>query len=83
MFGLYGDFHVSMLSKNIADPVYILKPPKVEITQDLKHEVQPQKILGRSENQLRNRAIPLVKVKEEGHSTKEATWEREDKIREK
>ena len=47
-------FHVSMLRQYIADPTYILKYLEVEITKDLKHEVQPEKILDRSENQLRN-----------------------------
>ena len=55
----------------------------MDITRDLKHEVHPEKILERSEKQLRNRAIALVKVKWEGHSTNEATWEREDEIRKK
>ena len=55
----------------------------MEITQDLKHEVQPKSILGLSEKQLRNKAIPLVKVKWEDYSNEEATWEDEDEIREK
>ena len=83
MSGLHDVFHVSMLRKYAADLAHILKYQKVEITPDLKHEVRPEKILGRSEKQLRNRAIPLVKVKWEGHSAKEVTWEREDEIREK
>ena len=54
---------VSMLRKYIAGLAHILKHPEVEITPDLKHEVRHKKILGRSEKQLRNKAIPLVKVK--------------------
>ena len=81
--GLHDVFHVLMLRKYVADPAHILKQPEVEITPNLKREVRPEKILGRSEKQLRNRAIPLVQVKWEGHATKEATWEQEDEIREK
>ena len=73
MYGLHDLSHVSILRKYVTDSVHILKLPEVEITQDLKHEVQPEKILGRSEKQLRNRVIPLVKVRWEGHSAKEAT----------
>ena len=36
-------FHVSM-RKYIADPAHILKYSEVEITKDLKHEVQPENI---------------------------------------
>ena len=75
MSGLHDVFHVSMLRKYVSDPAHILRYPEVEITPDHKHEVQPEKILGRSEKQLRNRAIPLLKVKWEGYSAKEATWE--------
>ena len=60
---LHDVFHVSMLRKYVADPAHICKYPEVEITLDLKHEVRPEKIIGRSEKQFRNRAIPLVKVK--------------------
>ena len=63
MSGLHNVFHVSMLRKYVADPAHILKYPEVEITTDFKHEVRPEKILGQSEKQLRNRVIPLVKVK--------------------
>ena len=51
-----------MLRKYIADPVHILKYPEVEITKDLKHEVQLEKILDRNEKQLRNKKIPVVKI---------------------
>ena len=49
MSGLHDVFHVSMLRKYVADPAHILKYPEVEITTDLKHEVRPERILGRSE----------------------------------
>ena len=83
MSGLHDVFHVSMLRKYIADYDHMLKYPEEKTTPDLKHEVRSENILGGSEEQLRNRAIPLVKVKWKGHSAEEGTWEREDEIQEK
>ena len=62
MAAVYDVFHVSMFRKYIANPSHILKYPEVEITKDLKHEVQLEKILDRSEKQLRNKKIPVVKI---------------------
>ena len=76
IFGLHDVFHVSMLRKYVIDPAHILKHAELEINPDLKHDVRPKKILGRSEKQQRNRAT------EKGHFPKEAAWEREDEIRE-
>ena len=76
-------FHVSMLRKYIADPVHILTYQEMEITKDLNHEVQPEKILDRSEKQLRNKKIPLVKMQWKGQTIDEAMWERESEIRDR
>lgn len=81
MASIHDVFHVSMLRKYIADPAHILKYPEVEITRDLKHEVQPEKILDRIEKQLRNKTIPIVKIQWKGHTVEEATWELESEIR--
>ena len=83
MASIHDVFHVSMLRKYIADPAHILKYPEVEITRDLKHEVQPEKILDRIEKQLRNKTIPIVKIQWKGHTVEEATWELESEIRER
>ena len=76
-------FHVSMLRKYIADPVHILTYQEMEITKDLNHKVQPEKILDCSEKQLRNKKIPLVKIQWKGHIVDEATRERESEIRDR
>ena len=83
MSGLHDIFHNLMLRKFVAHLEYILKHPEVEIMQDLKHNMHLEKVLDRREKKLRNKTVPLNKVKWEGHSAKEATWEREDEIREK
>ena len=42
---------------------------------------QPVQILGREEKELRNKTISLVKVLWRNHLVEEATWEREDQMR--
>ena len=83
MTAIHDVFHVSMLRKYIANPTHILKCPEVEITKDLNHKVQPEKILDRSEKQLRNKKIQLVKIHLKGHTINEATWERESEIQDR
>ena len=42
----------------------------------------PVQILDKKDQVLRNKTIPLVKVLWRSHSIEEATWEREDEIKE-
>ena len=79
--GVHDIFHVSMLRKYIADPSHILRHPEVEVTPDLRQEVEPERILESSEKELRNKVIRMVKVKWKGHPIEEATWETEENIR--
>ena len=74
-------FHFSMLRKYISDPSYVLEAPEIELRHDLSYEEQPVQILGREENELRNKTISLVKVLWRNHLVEEATWEREDQMR--
>ena len=74
-------FHISMLRKYIPDPSHVLEAPEIELRDDLSYEEQPVKILGREENELRNKTISLVKVLWRNHLVEEATWEREDQMR--
>ena len=79
--GVHDIFHVSMLRKYIADPSHILRYPEVEVTPDLRQEVEPERILESSEKELRNNVIKMVKVKWKRHPIEEATWETEENIR--
>ena len=74
-------FHISMLRKYISDPSHVLKAPEIELRDDLSYEEQQVQILGREENELRNKTISLVKVLWRNHLVEEATWEREDQMR--
>ena len=45
---------------------------------DLTYEEEPVEILARDVKELRNKRIPLVKVRWRNHKTEEATWESEE-----
>ena len=74
-------FHVSMLKKYISDPSHILRQEPIEVHEDLTYEEKPIKIIDRQEKKLRNKVIPLVKVQWKNHKSEEATWEREDDMK--
>ncbi|KAL5576778.1 hypothetical protein UlMin_018477 [Ulmus minor] len=76
-------FHVSMLKKYVQDPSHVLEHEPIEVHEDLSYEEKPVQILDRKEKALRNKVIPLVKVLWRNHKIEEATWEREDEMREK
>ena len=73
-------FRSSMLRKYILDPSHVLETPEIELRDDLSYEQQPVQILGREENELRNKTISLVKVLWRNHLVEEATWERADQM---
>ena len=70
-----------MLCKYIVDPSHILCYPEVEVTPNLRQEVEPKIILESCEKELRNKVIRMVKLKWKGHPIEEATWEVENNIR--
>ena len=76
-------FHVSVLRKYIADPTHVLDQPPIELEGNLQYEEQPVRIMDSRVKQLRNKAIPLVKVWWENQTTAEATWEKESDMRQK
>ena len=53
----------------------------VEIDKNLSYKEYPISILDFSERKTRTKTIKMVKVQWSHHSTKEATWEVEDKMR--
>ena len=81
--GVHNVFHVSQLRKYVKDESHILDHSELELQPDLSYKEQPMAILDRSVKTLKNRAIPLVLVSWNRHAPGEATWEREDTIRER
>ncbi|KAL5540066.1 hypothetical protein UlMin_045796 [Ulmus minor] len=53
------------------------------IDEKLSYEERPVRILDRKTKELRNKTVALVKVLWRNHAVEEATWEREDEMREK
>ncbi|KAL0387779.1 UNVERIFIED_CONTAM: Transposon Tf2-11 polyprotein [Sesamum radiatum] len=76
-------FHVSMLRRYRSDPSHVIHEPEVEISEQLTYMEEPAEILDRSVRKLRNKEIPMVKVRWTHHSPREATWEVEEHMREK
>ena len=68
-------FHVSMLRRYRSDPSHVIQEPEVEILEDLTYQEKPIEILDRMVRKLRSKEIPMVKVKWNHHSSKEAIWE--------
>ncbi|KAL2246237.1 UNVERIFIED_CONTAM: Transposon Tf2-12 polyprotein [Sesamum indicum] len=76
-------FHVSMLQRYRSDPSHIICEPEIEISEELTYVEEPAEILDKSVRKLRNKDIPMVKVRWSHHSLREATWEVEEHMKEK
>ncbi|KAL0462209.1 UNVERIFIED_CONTAM: hypothetical protein Slati_0108500 [Sesamum latifolium] len=66
-------FHVSMLRRYRSDPSHVIREPEIEISEELTYMEEPTEILDRSVRKLRNKEIPMVKVRWTHHSPREAT----------
>ena len=82
MSAIHNVFHVSMLKKYISDPTHVIQPQVIKISEDLTYEEKPVEIVDRKIKKLRNKEIPLVKVIWRNHQVEEATWEREEDMKE-
>nr|GEZ49997.1 zinc finger, CCHC-type, retrotransposon Gag domain protein [Tanacetum cinerariifolium] len=63
MRGIHNTLHVSYLRKCVAEESSVITLDDVEIDPELTSREEPITILGRKSRQLRNKIIPLVKVK--------------------
>ena len=54
----------------------------IELQQDLTCQEHPSRILDQSERKTRNKTVKFLKIQWSNHSEDEATWEREDRLRE-
>ena len=75
--GVHNVFHISMLRKYMSNPSHVLNYEPLQLTPNMSYEERPVQILARQERRLRNKVIPMVKVKWLNHSEEEATWETE------
>ena len=80
---IHNVFHICMLRKYVPHHSHVIRPEPVEIQPDLTYAAEPVQILSREVKQLCNKRIPLVKVLWLNQHREEATWEREDEMKEK
>ena len=66
---LHNVFHVSVLRKYIPDPSHVMSSPPVQLAEDLSFEETPVQILDARVQQLRRKAVKLVKVLWRNHSS--------------
>ena len=83
MSGVHNVFHVSILRKHVADPDQVMELEPVLLTKNLTCEEHLVQILDRKDQKLRNKEIKHVKVLWRNHTHEEATWEEENKIRQR
>src|ERR1041385_1476895 len=74
-------FHVSQLRRCFKDPIREVEHDMIELQQDLTYREHPSRILDQSERRTRNKTVKFLKVQWSNHSEDEATWEREDRLR--
>jgi hypothetical protein len=76
-------FHVSQMKKCSSEVrVEDLPLEELEVKDDLTYKEHPVKILDISERATRSKVIRMCKVQWSHHSEDEATWEREDELKE-
>jgi hypothetical protein len=75
-------FHVSQLLRCFKDPIRAVDYEMLELREDLSYPEYPIRILDQAESRTRQKSIKFLKVQWSNHSEDEATWEREDRLRE-
>ena len=76
-------FHISQLRKCISPPHKQTDHMDLELSPELTYKEKPLRILEESERRTMNKVIKFYRVQWDRHSEDEATWEREDTLREK
>ena len=80
---IHNVFHVSMLKKYVPYSSHVLDCKPLQLEENLTYEERLIQILDREIKELRNTKIPLFKVLWRNSSVEEATWEREEKMKNK
>jgi hypothetical protein len=79
---LHKVFHVSQLRRCFKDSHRAVDHEMLELQDDLSYKEHPIRILNQAERQTRQKVIKFLKVQWSNHIEDEATWEREDRLRE-
>ncbi|XP_073138411.1 uncharacterized protein [Henckelia pumila] len=79
--GVHNVFHVSMLRKYVSNSSHVLSMEPLQLSPHMTYEERPIQVLDQHEKRLRNKSIPMIKVRWQNYSEEEATWEAEANIR--
>ena len=82
MRAIFNVFHVSQLKKCLRVPEEAIEPASVKIQSDLTYEERPIRVLEEMERVTHSKVIKFYKEIWNNHSEQDATWEREDYLRE-
>ena len=82
MRAIFNVFHVSHLKNCLRVPEERVEVRYIKLESDLAYEVKPFQIIDSKDRVTRNRVIKFHKVMWNNHSEQDATWEREDYLRE-
>nr|GEV02948.1 putative reverse transcriptase domain-containing protein [Tanacetum cinerariifolium] len=83
LVGVHDTFHVSNLKKCLADVNLHVPLDEVKVDDKLQFVKEPIEILERGVKNLKQRWIPIVKVRWNSRRGPEFTWEREDEMKRK
>ena len=72
---------MSQLRRCFKDPIREVDHETLDLQDDLSYREYPVRILDSAERVTRRQKIKFLKVQWSHHSEKEATWEREDRLR--
>jgi hypothetical protein len=75
-------FHVSQLKKCLRLPEERVTVRRIKLQSDLSYEEKPIYVLDTQERVTRGHVVKLYKVVWSNHSERDATWEREDYLKE-
>jgi len=81
--GVHPVFHVSQLHKCLRVPEESIPAEAVDPQDTLEYMEYPEKILDMAVKEMRRTTIPYCKVLWSNHTEREATWEKEDDLKEK
>ena len=83
MSGIHPVFHVSMLRKHMKDDNRVVVPEilGVNVRPDISYEVEPIRILARSERKLCTKVQKMMKILWNAMDESDATWELEKNVR--
>ena len=82
MRAIFNVFHVSQLRRCLCVPAEAIEPTNIKLQSNLTYEEKSIQVLEEMKRVTRSKVIKFYKVVWNNHSEQDATWEREDYLRE-